>query len=166
MAKTSEKGRTSGKSKAPAKTEETVLEGKNVTFLGTPETQALVEKAKTEFSINRVAFINRCIEEYGPILLQQTGGDSGEATPLQRISYLEAVTIELAYTQLLEKLEEEEVVAEHQELLESVNPQTWLHTKKLMAAAKTSPATEATKKEEWQTLMRKKEDFLEHEIDE
>lgn len=127
----------------------------------TEESLNLLVQAKEEHSISYKDFVRRCILAHGPIILGKTNTTKDDGELEARLKYLEAITTNLAYTPLVNKLREEGTLEAHQELLREVAPQHWRKTKRLRSKAKENDETRHTTLIEWQTLVRKLDDFLE-----
>jgi hypothetical protein len=140
---------------------------KSSNFIHTPEVGALLSRVKSESGITIQSFTNRCLEEYGPSLLQHLSDGKGGAPSLSEcLEYLEKVTTDLAYAELIRKLRKKGQISAHQELLKSKMPKSWHLTKKLVEEATKRPETRKTSTTEWQTLIRKEKDFLKINTDE
>lgn len=127
----------------------------------TGESLKLLVQAKETNLMSYKDFVSSCILAHGPILLGKASTTKDDGELEARLKYLETITIGLAYTPLVNKLRKEGTLEAHQELLREVSPQNWRKLNALRPRAKENDETRHTTLIEWQTLVRKLDDFLE-----
>jgi hypothetical protein len=133
-------------------------------FVPTEAVRALLGRVKPETGSTIQGFINRCLEEYGPILLEDKSCVNKSAPLAARLKYLEDVVKAWVFNDLQERWEEDAAASKaHKEILRASGKKTWFkeeNIEKIMATAKNNKRTCDTKSWEWQTLLRRRKDFM------
>lgn len=137
---------------------------KNKNFVPTETVEALLERVKPETGSTIQSFINKCIEEHGPILLADKTSVEKSAPFAARFKYLEDVVEAWVFNDLEERLTGDKAALEaHKNVLVSTGKKIWFkeeNIEKIMAVAEKKKETCDTEPWEWQTIMRRRKDFM------
>ncbi|SBV99826.1 hypothetical protein KL86DPRO_11674 [uncultured delta proteobacterium] len=161
MAKTSK----STKEEKPTAVKEKKARENEKNFILSDEALRLVLEVR-ENRGNMSEFASRCIAEYGPFILEETGDFSGEKAPFApRFRYLEEIVVAWAYDEIVDEDDgwDAATIKAHQDVLKSTGKKSWYNAKSITAimdVAAENPETEDTEPYQWQTLLRRRKDFL------
>lgn len=137
---------------------------KNANFVPTAKVKALLERVKPETGSTIQSFVNQCLEQYGPVLLAEKTSMDKSAPLAARLKYLEDVVEAWVFNDLQERWEEDAAAGEaHKELLKASGKKIWFkeeNIEKIMGAAQKKKQTRDTEAWEWQTLLRRRKEFL------
>lgn len=126
------------------------------------EAANLLDKVK-ENRGNMSDFVSKCIVNYGPMILEGAESSADKIPPLSaRLKYLEEIVVPWAYDELMEDWDASTLKA-HQDILKSTDKKVWHNAasiKKIVAVAAENPKTEDTEPCQWQTLLRRRREFL------
>ncbi|MDL2216275.1 hypothetical protein LJB81_00910 [Desulfovibrio sp. OttesenSCG-928-M14] len=141
-----------------------VEKGKNKNFVPTETAQKLLERVKAETGSTIQSFINKCIEEQGPILLANKIDVEDSAPFAARFKYLEDVVEAWVFYDLEKRLANDKAaLAAHKKVLKDMGKKVWFkeeNIKKIITAAKNKKETSDTEPWEWQTIMRRRKAFM------
>ena len=132
-------------------------------FTLSDEALELVERAKQDGQkISK--FVSDCIVNFGPSMLDGKNTSPAKGPTIDdRLRHLEELIIEWEYDNLIETLEKNKSIKEHQKILESTKLKNWYNKtsiKKILAAAKENPKTKDTSSTQWKTILRHRKNFL------
>lgn len=127
----------------------------------------ILEDAKNA-GMTKNDFVSKCVEDYGPVLLQKLAMPSLELLK-DRLDYLEAAIAPLTYAWILGKLEKKERKAEgsikaHQDIIRISGAKNWLNLEKIRELAQKDSRTQKTPDHVWQTLIRRRERFFNEDV--
>lgn len=141
------------------------------TYRLSAEAYAILDNAK-DTGMTKNDFVSKCVEDYGPVLLQKLKMPSLELLK-DRLDYLEAAIGPLTFQWILEKLEKMEqrnsagTIKAHKDVLRESEANDWLNDlEKVRELAQNDNRTKKTPDHVWQTLIRRRRKFLNEDVDE
>lgn len=140
------------------------------TYNLSPEAYSILEDAK-DTGLTKNDFVSKCIEDYGPVLLQKLAMPSMESLKA-RLDYLEAAIGPLTYRWILGVLEKNErrregTIKAHQDILRESEATDWINdVEKILDMAQRDDRTKKTPAHVWSTLIRRRRKFFNEGEDE